>query len=128
LTLLAFFVKSALELGLLSPDLALLVYDTRSVVIGYLHLTLLGVVSLFILVQYGMSGIWRTDKTALYGSSAFYAGFLLNELLLFLQGLAEWIKAPQIPFRLEGLLLASLMLLVGIILMWRSFARVGPRV
>lgn len=125
MTLLALFVKSVLELGLLSPDLALLVYDTRSVVIGYLHLTLLGVVSLFILVQYGMAGIWKMNRLALFGISVFYAGFLLNELLLFLMGLAEWTEAPQIPFRLEGLLLASLMLLIGIVMMWRSFARTG---
>lgn len=126
LTLLALFIKSALELGLLSPALAARVYDTRSVVIGYLHLTLLGFISLFILIQYGMAGIWKTDKLSQYGMSVFYAGFLLNELLLFSQGLADWIKAPHIPYSLEGLFLASLMLLVGIVLMWWSYARVNP--
>ncbi|MFS8512885.1 MAG: hypothetical protein LOD87_04075, partial [Planifilum fulgidum] len=103
-----------------------LVYDTRSVVIGYLHLTLLGFVSFFILIQYIMAGIWEADKQAVHGISVFYAGFLLNELLLFMMGLAEWIEAPQLPFRLEGLLLAGLMLLAGILLMWRSFARAVP--
>jgi hypothetical protein len=125
LTMLALLVKSALELGLLLPGLTDLVYDTRSVVIGYLHLTLLGFVSFFILIQYIMAGIWEADKQAVHGISVFYAGFLLNELLLFMMGLAEWIEAPQLPFRLEGLLLAGLMLLAGILLMWRSFARGG---
>lgn len=125
LALTTLFIKSALELGLLVPVLADLIYDTRSIVIGYLHLTLLGFVSLFILVQYGMAQIWKTDKLTLYGMSIFIAGFLLNEIFLFLQGLAEWIRAPQIPWSLEGLFLASLMLLAGILLMWRSFARIG---
>lgn len=125
LTMLVLGIKSLLELGLLVPALAERIYESRSVVIGYLHLVLLGFVSLFILLQYGMAGIWRVDRRIGYGMIVFYGGFLLTEVLLFLQGLAEWTGAPQIPYTPEGLLLASLMLLFGIVLMWWSFARGG---
>src|SRR5699024_7597452 len=44
-------IKSTMELGLISSELATLVFETRNVIIGYLHLTLLGFISIFILTQ-----------------------------------------------------------------------------
>src|SRR5690606_31492495 len=55
------FVKSVLELGLLYRPLANLVYETRSIVVGYLHLTLLGFISLFFITQFLLIGFPCTD-------------------------------------------------------------------
>src|SRR5699024_8937028 len=56
------FFKSSMELGLISTPLAALVFETRSVIIGYLHFTLLGFISLFILTQYQMIGFINTNS------------------------------------------------------------------
>src|SRR5690625_6963601 len=61
LTFLLLFFKSVMELGLLSPYLAKLVFNTRSVITGYLHFTLLGFISLFILTQLQMIKVIDTN-------------------------------------------------------------------
>jgi len=109
-------LKSTMELGLMVPSLADLVYDTRSVIIGYLHLTLLGFISMFILTQYQMVHILNISRMHTIGLSIFIAGFLLNELLLFLQGLIEWVFHSEIPYYSEGLLIASIALTFGVIM------------
>jgi len=117
-TFLLLFLKSTMELGLMIPDLAALVYDTRSVIIGYLHLTLLGFVSIFILTQYQMDGILRPSRLLTYGFIIFFTGFMLNELLLFLQSLIEWVAHSTIPYYNEGLLIASITLAIGVFILW----------
>lgn len=123
LTLLLLFAKSTMELGLISPGLAELVYDTRSIVIGYLHLTLLGFVSIFIITQYRMVGIIRSSKFFHVGFILFFVGLLLNEIILFIQGLLQWLQLPSLSFLTEGLLIASVFLLVGIVIKWISFLK-----
>lgn len=115
-------MKSTMELGLTFPIIASLVFETRSVIIGYLHFTLLGFVSLFILVQYAMTGILPWNQVSLSGFFVFMAGFVLNELLLFTQSLFNWFNLGTIPLYIPGLLTASVLLLLGIILLWVSFS------
>lgn len=121
ITFLLLVVKSTLELGLISPTVAELVYDTRGIIIGYLHLTLLGFISIFILTQLQMLNIINTTKKiVLVGFWIFYIGFGLNELLLFTKGLLSWMNFSTIPLYLEGLLIASLLLFIGIAIIWYS--------
>lgn len=122
ITLILLFIKSTAELGLISPTLADLVYNTRSIVIGYLHLTLLGFVSIFIITQFFMMNLIDSKaKISTYGFIVFIIGFALNEILLFSQGLSEWIKLAGIPLFTEGLLVASGLLFIGVVTLWLSF-------
>ncbi|MEC1722795.1 hypothetical protein [Schinkia azotoformans] len=122
ITLILLFIKSTAELGLISPALADLVYETRSIVIGYLHLTLLGFVSIFIITQYLMMNLIDSKaKISTNGFIILITGFALNELLLFSQGLSEWLKHVGIPFFTEGMFAASGLLLMGVITLWLSF-------
>lgn len=123
LSFLLLFMKSTMELGMLIPSLLPLIYDSRSVIIGYLHLTLLGFVSIFILAQYLMERILKQTKLTIYGSVIFITGFLINELWLFSQGLTEWLQVSGIPLFTEGLLAASVLLTLGILVLWISFSR-----
>lgn len=115
--------KSTMELGLISPALAPLVYETRSIVIGYLHLTLLGFVSMFILSHYLMINILSSSRLSMYGICTLFVGFTLNEILLFAQGLLEWLHLSGITFYSMGLLLASSLLFIGIVTLWLSFSK-----
>src|SRR5699024_6533371 len=68
-------IKSTMELGLISPELATLVFDTRSVIIGYLHLTLLGFISIFILTQMQLVKLIHSEKESYkYGLLLFLTG------------------------------------------------------
>src|SRR5690625_95899 len=124
LTFLLLFFKSVMELGLLSPYLAKLVFNTRSVIIGYLHFTLLGFISLFILTQLQMIKVIDTNRKLFsYGITIFLAGWLMNELYLFIMGLMSWIGGPSLPFYTEGLLFASILLCIGVSFIWVSYMR-----
>lgn len=115
------FIKAIMELGLLSPSLAAIVYDTRNVVIGYLHLTLLGFISMFILALFQITGIISpTRKMTMIGISTFFIGFLLNEAILFLSGLVSWLDVGRLPLEANLLLVASILLFIGILLVWLS--------
>ncbi|WP_102274997.1 hypothetical protein [Cytobacillus massiliigabonensis] len=121
ITFILLFFKSTMELGLISPALANLIYDTRSIVIGYLHFTLLGFVSIFIITQYQMMNVITSKWLSILGFSIFFAGFLLNKFLLFGQGLLQWFDFPRLAFDTGGLLIASILLLTGILILWLSF-------
>ncbi len=116
-------LKSTFELGLLSPGLAELVYQTRSVIIGYLHLTLLGFISIFILILFFIVNIIPNTKIAKIGSTIFLIGFVLNEIFLFLQSLLDWLNVGGLPFYLEGLLVASILLAISILFLWASITK-----
>ena len=115
------FLKSTMELGLILPDLAGLVYETRNIIIGYLHFTLLGFISIFIIVQLQMTHIINSSHyVAKFGFIVFFAGFLWNEILLFYQGTMSWFSLPMLPAFNESLMGASILLLIGILLIWAA--------
>ncbi|WP_341278056.1 hypothetical protein [Paenibacillus sp. FSL H8-0537] len=119
LALLLAAVKATLELGLIVPQLAEAIYQSRSIVIGYLHLTLLGFVSCLCLALFLQQG-WLNGKgrTVHIGYMNFIAGFLLNELTLFLQGLFDWTGRGALVFVQEAVWAASLIMVTGIALIW----------
>ncbi|HLR02784.1 MAG TPA: hypothetical protein VK111_08605 [Virgibacillus sp.] len=117
------FLKSTMELGLIIPDMAGLIYNTRNVIIGYLHFTLLGFVSIFIMVQLQLTGIIDPSKHVFQiGFGMFIIGLLWNEILLFYNGATNWFVLPSLPAFPESLVGASLLLLIGILFIWRATA------
>jgi hypothetical protein len=117
-------VKSTMVLGLVSPAMADLVYGTRTVIIGYLHFTLLGFVSVFILTQFQMTGVINIrNNLSQAGFLIFFIGFALNEFFLFGDGLAQWCGFAAIPYISKGLLGASILLFIGILIIWVSYIK-----
>ncbi|WP_188455273.1 hypothetical protein [Virgibacillus oceani] len=122
ITFFLLIVKSTMELGLISPTMASLVYETRSVIIGYLHFSLLGFVSTFILTQFQLIGIINMRNHLMQaGFLIFFIGFALNELFLFGNGFAQWCGFSSIPFISHGLLGASVLMVISIAIIWISF-------
>lgn len=122
--LLLLLIKSLMEVGLVIPALSELVFNTRSVIIGYLHLVLLGFISLMIIILMQMVQVIDAYKeTALIGTIVFAGGFIVNELALFFMGLTLWTNMFQIPYYHETLLIASILLLIGICIFWMSMPR-----
>ncbi|SHG22535.1 hypothetical protein [Ornithinibacillus halophilus] len=122
ITLFLLIIKSTMELGLIIPSLATLVYETRTVIIGYLHLTLLGFISMFILTQYLMTNLLKNSMMSKVGLIVFFIGFMLNEMLLFIQTLLDWLNLAMIPYYFHLLLIASGILLLSIVVLWVSYS------
>lgn len=111
----ALAIKIILQTGSLVPALSKLAFGFRSIVIGYLHLVLLGVVTLIILGYIVINKYMRISKTAVAGLVIFIAGIFLNELILFIQGVGA-ISYTSIPFTNELLLGAAVLLFIGLLI------------
>jgi hypothetical protein len=120
----AIFVLAALALSLklilqalsVIPSLSTLVFGFRPIVIGYLHLVLLGVITLFILGYIISQQHILLNKIGYTGLAVFIAGVLLNEAILMIQGAGDiWYIA--IPHTELLLLAAAIILFSGMLLL-----------
>ena len=113
---LALTAKLLLQLGSTIPALSDLAFGFRPIVIGYLHLVLLGVISLFLLGYMFTEKYFMLNKSAKTGVLIFACGVILNEILLMVQGVAA-ISYNTLPFINEMLLGTALILFTGTLLL-----------
>jgi hypothetical protein len=119
LVLMAMSVKCILQLGSVIPAVSKLAFGFRPIVIAYLHLILLGVISLFI-VSYAYINQWIPNHKFTQLSIAILCfGILANELILAIQGIASF-SYTIIPFSNEGLLFAAIILWIASLMLWLS--------
>ena len=109
----ALSIKLLLQLGSVIPSLSKLAFGFRPIVIGYLHLILLGVITLFLLGFLMVEKNIQLKPLALTGVKIFTAGVIVNEFLLMLQGIAA-ISFSALPYINELLLVAAILLVSGI--------------
>lgn len=117
LALLAVLLKFLFQAVSTVPALSHLAFGFRPIVIGFLHLILLGFVSLFIVGYLFEERFFALTKLHKTGISILIVGVLLNEAVLFIQGIAamNYNAVPYSNHMLLGisiLLFASLALLV----------------
>ena len=112
----ALTVKLFLQLGSTIPSLSDLAFGFRPIVIGYLHLVLLGVITLFLLGYMFAENHFIPNKKTFTAAFVFATGVILNEALLMIQGTAA-ISYTTIPFINEMLLGTALILFSGALLM-----------
>lgn len=105
----ALTLKFTLQMVSVVPSLSQLVFGFRPIVIGYLHLVLLGVYSLFLIGYLIHTKSIQLNAWAKFGVIGFLVGVFLNELFLGIQGVASFTYTP-IPFINEFLLFAALVL------------------
>lgn len=116
----ALSIKLLLQLGSTIPALSDLAFGFRPIVIGYLHLVLLGVITLFLLGYLFSEMHFRLNKKTIAGIFIFAVAVILNEIVLMAQGVTA-ISYNTIPFANEMLLGTALLLFTGALLM--SFAK-----
>ncbi len=112
----ALIAKLLLQLVSTIPLLSDLAFGFRPIVIGYLHLVLLGVITLFILGSMFSEDYFYESKINVTGVFIFAGAVILNEALLMVQGVAA-ITYTSIPFINEMLLAAACLLFTGALLM-----------
>ena len=116
LALFCWALKVLIQAAVLIPYIATVAYTIRNYVIGFMHLLLLGVITHFLFGYAARHGwlVWSA-RTARIGIALFFAGFVLSELLLFLQGTMFWGALGFLPFYYEALTLFSLLLPLGVL-------------
>ena len=112
----AFSIKLLLQLGSTIPSLSTLAFGFHPIVIGYLHLVLLGVITLFLLGYLIDEKLILLNSKTFAGIKIFTAGLIINEVLLMIQGVAAISNIP-IPFINELLFITACVLFGGISLL-----------
>jgi hypothetical protein len=112
----ALTIKLLLQLGSTHPKLSDLAFGFRPIVIGYLHLVLLGVISIFIIGFLLSSELLTVKKYFVPAVWVLITGIILNEILLMLQGVAG-LSYIIIPYINECLLGAAIIMFTGILMM-----------
>ncbi len=123
LSLVAFTIKIVLQLLSTIPALNQLAYGFRPIVIGYLHLVLLGFITLFILAYATGIHVIQYNSRMVNGAIIFASGIIINEILLLFQGTAA-MELISIPFNNEMLLGAAFILFSGAFLLFVSQKKV----
>lgn len=112
----ALSIKLLLQAGSTIPYLSKVAFGFRPVVIGYLHLVLLGVISLFIIGYAKMNNFISNNRTGNRGVVIFISGIILNELFLMIQGIS-YMNYISVPLINELLLGAAVCMFAGVFLM-----------
>ena len=115
LSTLALSIKLLLQLGSTIPSLSELAYGFRPIVIGYLHLILLGAISLYLIGYSFAEQLLLTNKLIVYGLVVFTAGVIINELFLMTQGIAA-MNNILILLMNECLIFSAIILFLGMVL------------
>ena len=123
LSAIAFSIKLLLQSGSLHPALSQLSYSFRPIIIGYLHLVLLAVTSIFIIGYIVSFELIPLTKKLISGVFIFVAGIIINEVLLMIQGLAV-LDYNSVPYINIFLFMAALILFTGISIMFISRYRI----
>lgn len=118
----ALCIKLLLQLGSTVPSLSQLAFGFRPIVIAYLHLVLLGVITLFLIGYIFSNKNMALQKPLLIGILVFAGGIFFNELILMLQGIASF-SYNSIPYTNELLLCAALIMFTGILTMVLYFPK-----
>ncbi|WMJ73666.1 hypothetical protein RCC89_10895 [Cytophagaceae bacterium ABcell3] len=113
IALASFILKNALQF--LSSFV--IIFQIRHFIIGYLHLTLIGCISLFLIsvasnLKFNtLKGYWANAAVWLIAS-----GYILSEIMLFAQGTSFWLQSGIIPFYDQSIIISSLLMPVGFLI------------
>ena len=122
---LALSIKLLLQTGSTHPQLSQIAFGFRPIVIGYLHLVLLGMITLFIIGYAISQKVITITKSAQNAIIIFVAGVIVNEVILMLQGV-QAMQNESIPLVHYYLFGIALVMFTGIVsLVVTQFSRMG---
>lgn len=127
IAMLVFLAKNLIQLASSFPEVVDMATSRRNFIIAYLHMVLLGFVSLFLIGSI-VKGFERYTRPIFsHGLILFFLAFLVTETLLVLNASGIWIELGNYAF-VELIFIASIFLPAGIFLIWQGMAKAYPRV
>lgn len=113
LSIIAFALKTTIQIGIIFPSIGIAVFGDRPIIIGYLHLVMLGFVTLYLLSHlFQINYFNKYSNTAKKGIIIFTIGVIANEIILMTQGLTAMIRVSSALYP-SLLLIASIILFTG---------------
>lgn len=119
----AFIIKILLQLLSIIPSLSQYAFGYRPVIIGYLHLSFLGIISFFILGYIQVILQEYGKKLSAAGLFIFVAGVLLQEGILMIQGL-EALNFQPIRGAAMWLLYCAVIMFIGLLILTIAYPRI----
>ncbi|WP_394775322.1 hypothetical protein [Flavobacterium sp.] len=111
------FLKIGIQLLVLIPDLNEVSHQIRNLIIGFVHLTTLGIITGFLFGILIQNNVLSGKSVFLrVGIKFFILGYIATELLLFLQGIFFYLKKGIISYYSESIFLMSILIVSGLIL------------
>ena len=122
-------LKIIIQLVVIVPELAKVSHEIRNFVIGYIHLTMLGIITGF-LFGFALQNkfLISQKKIQKWGISIFLLGFVATEILLFFQGLWLFLNKGLFPDYYQNLLLSSICLPVGLLMLTIGIFKHKPKI
>lgn len=118
LALLSFSIKIFIQTVVVIPEVAVISYTIRQFVVGFIHLSMLGSITMF-LVGY-LVLIRKLNATSSFeklGLIFLCLGFVISEIILFGQGLLLWLELGFAPYYYEVIAWVSGLLPIAVIMM-----------
>lgn len=124
LALCSLFLKIGIQLLVLIPNLAEVSHQIRNFIIGFIHLTTLGIITGFLLGVLLQNKLLSHQSYLLrVGIKSFIFGYIMTEVLLFLQGGFLYFVNEQLLGYYEGIFGTSFFIVIGLILITISIIK-----
>lgn len=121
--LLCFIIKISLQTLSIIPQFSSELFEHHNFIIGFIHLTMLGVISGFLFAFLLQSKTIIPNSFVSTGFSLFLLGFILTEAILFIQGAFYFFGLGVLPNYYVLLFLVSILLPVSIALILTSYIK-----
>lgn len=121
-------LKIIIQLVILVPELAQVSHEIRNFVIGYIHLTMLGIITGF-LFGFTFQSPFLNPNNSLqkWATILFLVGFITTEILLFLQGIWLFLNKGSFPNYYQNLFLSSIFLPAGLLMLTLGVFKLKPK-
>lgn len=120
-SLICFGIKIVLQTVSIVPMFSTAVYEHHNFVIGFIHLTMLGVVSGFLFAFLFQAKIIQLNYSSKLGVYLFLLGIISTESILFVQGALWYLQEGMLPHYFDILFIASILLPLGILILFLSY-------
>lgn len=125
LAICSLFLKIIVQLLLLIPDIASSSHQIRGFVIGFIHLTTLGIITGFLFgILFQNKLLSANSSLVRSGVKCFIVGYIFTEIILFLQGGLFYFNIGLLPYYYESIFAASAFIVLGLILIIVSEIRI----
>jgi hypothetical protein len=124
LSFLCLFIKYIMQMLSALPELGTPAFISREVTIGFIHLVMLGFVTLGLLGWFtGNELISLKSLVSRIGISVLVAGFMLSEIILFYPALVIWFGVSGIPYFTYYLFYLAGLMLLGTVMIFSANIR-----
>ncbi|KFF05986.1 hypothetical protein [Flavobacterium reichenbachii] len=121
LALSSLFLKIMIQILVLIPNFAEASHQIRSFIIGFIHLTTLGVLTGFLFGVLIQNKIISNHSFMLrFGIISFFFGYIITEVLLLLQGIFLYLKKDIFPQYYVSIFAGSILITLGLLLILTS--------